>query len=183
MMRRFSGLVAGSVLAIAAGCGGGSGGPGGGGGEPIPTSVPGNKRISDLTPAERHQLCTDIGQWAMSGSFLTDGCNATAWFATDLSASTDPSLTDADLRTTCQGLYDSCVAGGVTTNCSQLPTTCTATVSEYATCASDSVAALGGLPPCSAVTRASLPATVARLTSPPASAACTSLQNKCPGAV
>jgi hypothetical protein len=118
------GVVVGHALAFSLGCGGGSGGPGNFG-EPIPTSVPADKRLSDLTPAERDQLCTDLGQWAMSAPFLTDGCNATAWLTTSL----------------------------------------------------------GGLPPRSAVTRASLPSTVARLTSQPTSAACTSVQNKCPGAV
>jgi len=102
---------------------------------------------------------------------------------TSLAASADTSMTDADLQATCQQLYDGCVAGGVTTNCSQLPATCTATVGEYDTCLSDSVAALGGLPPCSAATRASLPSTVAHLTSQPTSAACAAVQNKCPGAV
>jgi hypothetical protein len=181
-MVRGVGVVFGIVLASAAGCGGGSGGSGNFG-EPIPTSLPANKRISDLTPAERDQLCTDLGQWAMSGPFLADGCNATAWLTTSLAASADTSMTDADLQATCEQLYSACVAGGVTTDCSKLSATCTATVGEYDTCLSDSVAALGGLPPCSAATRASLPSTVAHLTSQPTSAACTAVQNKCPGAV
>ena len=175
------GVVVGCALAFALGCGG-SGGSGSFG-EPIPTSIPASKRLSDLTPAERDQLCMDLGQWAMSGPFLTDGCRATAWLTTSLAASQDTSMTDTDLQALCQTLYDGCVAGGVTTNCSQVPATCTATVGEYDTCLSDSVAALGGLPPCSAVTRASLPSTVAHLTSQQNSAACTSLQNKCPGSV
>ena len=29
--------------------------------------VPGNKRISDLTPTERDQLCDDVTAWAMTG--------------------------------------------------------------------------------------------------------------------
>src|SRR5204862_6364638 len=99
-----------------------------------------------------------------------------AWFTTDLQASSDATATDADLQSTCEGLYASCVAGGVTTNCSQIPATCTATVGEYDTCFSDTVAALGGIPPCSSLTRASLPANVARLTNPPVSAACNSIQ-------
>lgn len=180
-MRQLRGLVVGSMVAMAAACGGGGGTPDWG--EAIPTSVPGNKPISTLTPAERGQLCTDIGQWAMSGAFLTDGCNATAWLATSLAASGDTTMTDADLQTTCQMLYSACVAGGVTTNCNQVPATCTATVSEYTRCLSDSVDALGGLPPCSAVTRASLPTVVAGLTSQPTSAACTALQRMCPTAL
>jgi hypothetical protein len=182
MVRRVRGLVVGAMLAMGVGCGGG-GGPGSGWGDPIPTSVPGNKRFSDLTPAERDQLCTDLTQWAMSGPFLTDGCNASAWLATELAASFDTSMTDLDLQTTCQGLYDSCVAGGVTVDCNKVPTTCTATVGEYTTCLSDSTANLGGLPQCSALTRASVQATVSRLNNQPTSAACTSLENKCPGSV
>jgi hypothetical protein len=180
-MGRAIGVVFGVMLASASGCGGDSG-PADDFGEPIPTSIPADKHISDLTPAERDQLCTDLGQWAMTGPFLTDGCRATALLTTSLAASQDTSMTDGDLQMICQQLYDACVAGGVTINCSQIPATCTATVGAYDTCLSDSVAALGGLPPCSSVTRASLPSTVARLSSPPNSAACTVLQNKCPGA-
>jgi hypothetical protein len=144
--------------------------------------VPGNKRISDLTPSERDQFCADLTAWAMSGPFLTDGCNASALLATYAQATVETTATDADLRTSCAMLYSACVAGGVTSMCSQIPSTCTATVSEYDTCVSDSTAALGGLPECSWVTRASLPSSISRLTNPPSSAACTALQSKCPSA-
>src|SRR6186997_2329619 len=75
------------------------GGPGSGS-TPVPTSVPGNKRISDLTPAERDQLCADVAAWAVTGPFLTDGCNASAWLATYLESSLDTAATDADLQAT-----------------------------------------------------------------------------------
>ena len=34
----------------------------------------------------------------MSGPFLTDGCNASAWLTTSLAASADTSMTDTDLQ-------------------------------------------------------------------------------------
>jgi hypothetical protein len=76
-----------------------------------------------------------------------------------------------------------CVAGGVTSMCDQVSATCTATVSEYNMCLSDSVDALGVLPPCSAVTRASLETALATLTRQPTTAVCMSVQTQCPGAI
>ena len=178
MAGRNRGVLMGLALAIA-GCGG-SGGDSGG---TIPTTVPGNKRIADLTPAERDKLCADVTAWAMSGPFLTDGCNATAWLTTSLLASLDTTATEDSLRMTCETSYAQCVANGVMSNCSQVPSTCTATVSEYNMCLSDSVDALGGLPPCSSATRASLASALAMLTSQPPSAACMSVEAKCPGAI
>jgi hypothetical protein len=178
MVRRTRGVLVGLALAIA-GCGGSDGGSGG-----VPTSVPGDKRIADLTPAERDKLCADVAAWAMSGPFLTDGCNASAWLATSLLGGLDPAATDASLRTMCETLYAQCVAGGVTANCDdQVPSTCTATVSEYNMCLSDSVDALGALPPCSSVTRASLASALTILTSQPTTAACMSVESQCPGAI
>jgi hypothetical protein len=159
-----------------AGCGGGSGPA-----YPISTSVPGDKRLSDLTPAERTQYCVDVAAWAVSGPFLTDGCNLTSWLATQAQANLEPTATDAELRATCQGTHTACVANGVTSTCdTSTPTTCTATVAEYNRCLSDSLEAIGTLPPCSAVTRASLAPNIARVSGQPASAACVSVENKCP---
>ena len=175
MVRRTRGVLVGIALAIA-GCDGSDGGSGG-----VPTSVPGNKRIADLTPAERDKLCADVTAWAMSGPPLTGTCNAGALLSTTLLGSLDPAATDASLQTMCATLRDQCVAGGLTTDCSQLPSTCTATVSEYNMCLSDQIAVLGSLPPCSSVTRASLPSILTTL-SQPRSAACMSVENQCPGA-
>jgi len=158
-------------------------GDSGSGGSPIPTSVPANKRISDLTPAERDQLCADVAHWAMTGPFLTDGCNGSAWLATYLESTLDTAATDADLQAMCQLLYADCVAGGVTSNCSQVPANCMVTVSEYNTCLSDSIEPFAGIPACSSVTRASLSSNFARLATPVSSAACTAVQNKCPDAL
>src|SRR5687768_7279530 len=79
MVNRIRIVVLGFAFGIAV-AGGGCDGDSGSG-SPVSTSVPGNKRISDLTPAERDQLCADVTQWAMTGPFLTDGCNASAWLA------------------------------------------------------------------------------------------------------
>jgi hypothetical protein len=166
-------------IAVAAGaCDGDSGS-----GNPVSTSVPGNKRINDLTPAERDQLCADVTAWAMSGPFLTDGCNASAWLAAYLLSLGDTTASDAELQTACQTLYADCVANGVMSSCSDLPTTCTATVSEYNMCLSDSLDGFAGIPACSTATRASLSANAARLLTPMSSAACTAVQTKCPDAM
>ena len=166
-------------LALAlAGCGSAGGDSGG----TVPTTVSHSKRIIDLTPAERATLCADVMAWAMSGPYLTDGCNAHAWRTTSL-LSADTSATDAALRDICQNDYDLCVASGVTPGCYQVPATCTATVSEFNMCLSDTVDAYGVLPPCSSVTRASLATTLATLTSQPTSAECMSVETKCPGAI
>jgi hypothetical protein len=165
------------IATFSAGCGGGKGtGPG-----PIATSVPGNKRISDLTPAERGQFCADIAEWAMSGPFLTDGCNLDAWVSTSLQASLDTTATDADLRATCSALYSECVANGVTSTCdTSAPSTCTATVSEFDTCLVDTVDVLGSVPDCSALTRASAQTEITAISTRPLTAACMAVQAKCP---
>src|SRR4029079_13693904 len=100
---------------------------------------------------------------------------------TSLLASTDTSATDAALRDMCQSFYARCVANGVTTTCGQLTTTCTATVGEYNACLSNSVDALGVLPPCSSATRASVANSIAVLAAQPTSAVCMTLEAKCPG--
>jgi hypothetical protein len=178
MVRRTRGVLTGLALALA-----GCGSPGGDSGGTVPTTVSHNKRIIDLTPAERATLCADVMAWAMSGPVLTDGCNASAWRTTSFVASADTSATDAALRGICQSDYDLCVASGVPPGCYQVPATCTATVSEFNMCLSDTVDAYGVLPPCSSVTRASLGTTLAILASQPISAECMSVEAKCPGAI
>lgn len=182
MVKCVRGVVVGLALGIAV-AGGGCDGDGNGGGGSIPTDVPGDKRISDLTPAERDQLCMDVTQWAMSGPFLPNGCNATAWLLTSLVASTDTAATDAELRASCETGYADCVAGGVTSMCDDVPTTCTATVSEYTTCAADGVDALGALPACSQLTRASVNNAITILAGSSSSPACMAVSTKCPDAV
>ena len=92
-------VIALGIAAISVGCGGGSGSSA----DSIPTSVPGSKRISDLTPAEEGQYCVDIAAWAMSGPFLTNGCNVDAWLGAYLQSTAEPAATDADLRAICSG--------------------------------------------------------------------------------
>ena len=166
-----------AIGAVSVGCGGGGGSSAGA----IPTSVPGNKRISDLTPAEEGQYCRDIAAWAMSGPFLPNGCNADAWLGAYLQSTVDTAATDADLQAICSGLYAQCVANGVTSNCNITgPSTCPATVSQYDACLVESVDILGTLPACSAVTRASLAPAVGSLNSHPLSSTCMTVQTECP---
>jgi len=153
----------------------------GGAGSEIPSSVPRDKRLSDLTPAERTQFCADVVAWAMSGPLLTEACNVDAWTATYLESTVATTATDASLQSLCAAAYSACVANGVTNMCDTAKlATCTATVSEYDACLSDTVGALGVLPPCSAVTRGALASNIARLTNQPGTPACTALQSKCP---
>jgi hypothetical protein len=175
-MKRWTAMALG-IAALTASCGGDGGSSAGA----IPTSVPGNKRISDLTPAERGQYCADVAAWAMSGPFLTDGCNADAWLGTYLQSTVDSAVTDADLRTICSGLYAECVANGVSSTCdTSTPSTCTATVSEYDACVVESIEILGTLPACSAVTRASLAPTINSLNTHPLSSTCMRVRAECP---
>jgi len=156
---RVQGFVVGLMLAAAVGWGG-CGGGASGSSEPIPTSIAGDKRISDLTPAEHDQLCTDLNKWATSGSILIEGCNSNGWLFASIEAGTTPSATDADLQMVCETNFNNCVASPVGTDCNQMPPNCTATVSEYDTCLFGSAAAQAMIPPCSELTRASLPTTL-----------------------
>jgi hypothetical protein len=175
-MKRWTAIALG-IAAVSVGCGGGGGSSAGA----IPTSVPGSKRISDLTPAEEGQYCRDIAAWAMSGPFLTNGCNVDAWLAAYLQSTAEPATTDAELRATCSGLYAQCVANGVTSNCDITgPSTCPATVSQYDACLVESVNILGTLPGCNAVTRASLAAEINSLNTHPLSSTCMTVQAECP---
>jgi hypothetical protein len=179
----FRGAVVGASLGVAiwaGSCGGGTGG-GGGSVSPIPTSVPGNKRISDLTPVEHEQFCADVAAWAMSGPLLTDGCNVDAWLASYAQSTVSVAATDAELRATCASLYADCVANGVTSSCDTMnPSTCAATVSEYNQCLLDTVSFLGTVPGCDEVTREALASTAARFNAHTASSACMAVQTKCP---
>jgi len=134
-----------------------------------------------LTPAERQQFCTDFANWAMSGPFLTNGCNVDAWLAADLQSVADTAASDADLRATCANVYAQCVANGVTSTCdTTTPIDCTATVAEYDACAAEAIDALDVLPACSAVTRDSVAANLAIVNGLQPGPACTALQAKCP---
>jgi len=173
--------VPGMIVVISLGLGIVSGGcDDGGAGSEIPSSVPSDKRISDLTPTERTQFCSDVETWAMSGPFLAEDCNVSAWTLAYLESTTVPTATDDTLRSLCTGTYSECVAGGVTSTCdaTQLAT-CTATISEFDACLSDGVGIFGTVPACSAVTRSALASTIARLQQS-SSAACASFQTKCP---
>jgi len=167
-----------TIAAVSAGCDGGGGGSSVGS---IPTSVPGNKRLSDLTPAERGQYCADLTAWAMSGPLLTAGCNVDAWIAAYLQSMVDTAASDADLRATCSGSYAQCVANGVTTTCdTSMPSTCTATVSEYDACVVESINALAAVPSCSSVTRGALAPTINSIGSQAVSPMCMEIAARCP---
>jgi hypothetical protein len=149
MSKRSYGVMVGFVaLGLAIGCDGDS--------NTFQSNLPPNKRLADLTPAERDQLCMDLRM-------------------------VDTTATDAQLRATCFDSTSQCIANGVTTTCEPMPATCTATVGEFGACLSDSSRALQSTTPCSAVRRATLASTIAALQNQPPSQTCTTLDMKCPG--
>lgn len=165
------------LWAACAGCGGGGSGNG------VMTSVPHDEPISDLPPAERTQFCADVATWAMMGPFLTGSCNVVAWTLAYADSLADTAATDATLQSTCEAAYSQCLANGVTNTCDAAKlATCTATVSEFNACLSDTLAALVEWPACSAVTRGSLASNVAGGSEGRSSAACTTVKSLCPGA-
>ena len=153
----------------------GSGGTGAGGGSV--TTLSGTKTIQALTTAEATQLCDDT--YAYFGSAIPHA-TACKWagvaFAASSSAPTQEVLTN-----NCTTHETSCPISNP--GCSDLPSTCKATVAEYSACISDEVAvfiqAVSGLPDCDTITRAALePVNAAMSADPPAS--CASLSDKCP---
>ena len=75
-------------------------------------------------------------------------------------------------------LTSSCV-GFVPLACPHL--SCGATVGEFAACLSDYRVYSAATPPCSAITRATLDATIANLDALSNTSACMTIDNKCPG--
>jgi hypothetical protein len=172
LSRRSYGVVVGFVaLGLAIGCDGDS--------NSFQSTLPPNKRLADLTPAERDQLCMDLRTFGET--VLPDLCGTVALLTAYARSMVDTTATDAQLQATCTDATRQCIANGVTTTCEPAPPTCTATVGEFGACLSDSSAALQ-TPPCNAVRRATLATTIAALQNQPPSQTCTTLEMKCPGA-
>lgn len=175
-----------AVLALVS-CGSSSSGGGGGS---FTTSVPSDKPLNTLTPAETTTLCTDIGK-AYSDSQVQQGsCKAVAFVLTGLLANFNDMVTDAMLRSTCMQTYNSCLSGGAdggAGSCMQPSQACTATVAELAACLKDSKAALvasfNEVPSCTALSRARLMAAETDGGSggdPMETPACMTFHAKCP---
>lgn len=171
MSKRARAAAAGVALVVMAiGCDGDSGA--------FTTSAPSNKRLADLTPAERGQLCMDLARYAQT--LAEDSCRLAALFTVYLQTTIDTTATDAELQQTCSMLTADCVAAGVTTTCDPVPATCTATVGEFSACISDAPRVLQAVPPCSAAQRATLESTIMSIENQPTTAACATLDMKCP---
>lgn len=167
-----------AVSGLLPGCGGGTGVG------PFSTSVPGNKPLGSLTPAEADRLCQDRSKFISESTLEMDACRISAYITTRFQAESMTALTDAELRMSCTDEYGQCATpdpGGGPVTCDVPPAGCAATVSELVTCINDQTAQFRGiasqLPNCDAVTRAGLAATVD--TTPPAS--CLAYLSKCAG--
>ena len=147
------------------------------------TTLSGSNAVNALTTTEATQLCDDT--YAYFGSAIPRA-TACKWKGLSYAASSSPP-TDARLQSNCTSTETSCLSAGSTTNpgCSDIPSTCTATVAEYSACISDEVAAfipaVSGLADCATATKTDMTAVWDILgggVKPPAS--CASLTDKCP---
>jgi len=171
--RKWSVLSGITLIGFVLGCDGGGRGDGGGG---FKTAVPGSKRLDELSAMENDQLCMETA--AFGWTFDEDYCRLTSWYTLARESSGNGGLTDADLQATCEVLTNSCV-GFVPLACPDL--SCGATVGEFAACVSDYRVYSAATPPCSAMTRATLDATIANLDALSDASACKTIDNKCPG--
>jgi hypothetical protein len=149
------------------------------------TTLSGTKALNTLTTADATQLCKDT--YAYFGQTIS---MATACKYKGLSYATSSSApSDAQFQQVCKDHESACTQAGSgvgsadNPGCSDLPSTCTATVAEYSACISDEVATfnqgMSGLPSCTTATSASMSA-VWNVMAPTAPASCDSLTNKCP---
>jgi len=172
----------GSTPGTTGGTGGnGSSGSGGTGGGSSVTTLSGGKAVGALTMAEATQLCNDT--YAYFGTAIPKATSC-KWKGLIYAASSSAPSQSA-LQQACTTKETSCLSTDPWANnpgCSDIPSTCTATVAEYSACISDEVAAfiptVNGLPTCPTLT-STLPIIDAQTAgTPPAS--CTSLGDKCP---
>ncbi len=178
-----SGAAAGtSGSAGSGGAAAGTGGSAGGGEGTAVTTLSGTTPVNALTPDEATKLCDDTFAYFGSAIPLAIACK---WQGLAYAASSS-APTEEQLRTNCTSHEASCQdAGGANYNpsCSEIPSTCTATVAEYSDCITEEVAAftetVTGLITCDVITRDATSAIFeAMAPTPPPS--CESLSNACP---
>jgi hypothetical protein len=163
------------------GTGGRSGGGGAGGGESSVTTLGGSKAVNALTAAEATQLCNDT--YAYFGSAIPKATTC-KWKGLSYAASSS-APSQAVLQQNCTSQATPCLQSDPWANnsgCNGIPSTCAATVAQYAACIKDEVAAfiqtVDGLPSCTALTSTAPIFDAQTGGTPPAS--CTSLGNACP---
>lgn len=161
------------------------GGSSSSGGGNFSTSVPGDKELGELTPAEVEQLCDDLEQFTedldVAAASQEFSCRATGLFA----GLSDPQ-SDETVQAACKVAYDECMASPPepTTpgECSAPDASCTATVDEFEACMSDAKATFDelatALPSCEELSLADLGSLGGEQPMSPAS--CTTFQEKCP---
>ncbi len=155
---------------------GGVGVDGGGG----VTSLDGGRLLSDLTPGEATQLCDDA--YAYFGETISQ---ATLCKAAGLSYTISSSApTDAVMQENCAMREGECLnARPYVPDCAAIPSPCTATVSDYATCVVDQVdvynSTVSGIANCTEITSQDKAAIWDFVAALPES--CTSLSPVCTG--
>jgi hypothetical protein len=162
---------------------GGPGDSGSGGSNPV-TTLTGSKALNALAPGEASQLCDDTYAYFASAIPRATACK---WKGLSYAASSSAPSQDV-LQQNCTTQESACLQadGGASSNpgCGDIPTTCTATVAQYAACISDEVTAftatVGGLPSCTTLTSAGTSAIFDAQTGGTPPASCASLSNACP---
>ena len=149
------------------------------------TTLSDSMALNALTTADAAQLCKDVYAYFGKTISMTTACKYKGLsYATSSSAPSDSQFQQA-----CKDHESACTQAGSgvgsadNPGCSNLPSTCAATVAEYSACIRDEVAAfnqgMNGLPSCAAATSASISA-VWQVMIPTSPASCDSLTTKCP---
>jgi len=173
------GSTAGTVVTGGSSAGGGTA-AGGASGAGVVTNLSGTKALNALTVTEVTQLCND--SYAYFGTAISRATMC-KWKGLAYAISSS-APTDAMLQESCTTQQSTCMqATPDSPSCSDIPTTCTATVAEYSSCIADQATAfsqsVSGLTSCPILTRPDLAAVWdLRTGDPPAS--CMSLAVKCP---
>jgi hypothetical protein len=158
---------------------GGTGVGGTSGGNSV-TSLSGSKAINTLTTTEATQLCNDV--YAYFGRAISRPTMCKSDGLTR-ALSTSPT-TDVQLQDNCKAQESSCLkANPANPGCSDIPSTCTATVAQYSDCMVDQAASLNEAVPklatCTTVTLGDKPQLWAYITRD-LPATCISLTDMCP---
>jgi hypothetical protein len=144
------------------------------------TNLSGTKALNGLTTAEATQLCSDT--YAYFGQAISRP-TLCKWKGLAYAISSS-APTDSMLQQNCSSRETPCLqATPDSPSCSDLPSTCTATVAQYSACITDQTAVftptVSGLADCATVKTTDLAAVWAFRTGDlPAS--CVSLTDKCP---
>jgi hypothetical protein len=162
--------------------GAGAGGAAGGGGTSAVTTLSGSKAVNALTATEVTQLCDDTYAYFGSAIPKTTTCK---WRGLAYAASSS-APSQSVLQQNCTSKETACQPTDPWADnlgCNDIPSTCTATVAEYAACINAEVTAfiqaVTALPSCATLTSTGTAAIVeAQTANPPAS--CAALMNNCP---